>query len=161
MSAKIIFVVVAAAVAIGSAVVVGLIAAVVGLAAKMPTPALVTITTEAAAAAFGGVIALAGIGAGLFFKASAPVAHADTDKPDTAAGRDDGSGSAAPRPGSSRSGAASDSELRAAVEAHALILKAPPAELHKRPGSAMRDCAADGQPREGLAWPDRRAGHQH
>jgi hypothetical protein len=45
----------------------GLIVAVAGLSAQMPAPALVTSTAEAATAVFGGVIALSGTAATLFF----------------------------------------------------------------------------------------------
>ena len=96
---------------------------------------LVTITSESAAAAFGGVIALSGIAASLFFKASAPVATEDAGKPTTPAAW----------AGPVRSGCCS--ELRAAVEAYAAVLEAPHAEWR---GSVMRGRAAGGQRRKGL-----------
>jgi hypothetical protein len=150
MPAKITFVIVTAVAAIGSAVAAGFLAAVVGLAVKMPTATLVTITTESAAAAFGGVIALSGIAAGLFFKTSALVTAPAADKPTTPAGRDSGSrrGSGGALPGPDRSGAAADGELRAAVEAYAVVLEAPHAQWR---GSVMRGRAAGGQRRKGLA----------
>jgi hypothetical protein len=67
VSAKLIFFVVAATAAIGSAVLAGLIVAVVGLSARLPTATLITLIAGTAAAAFGGVIALAGMAASLFF----------------------------------------------------------------------------------------------
>jgi hypothetical protein len=123
MPAKIIFLFGAATAAIGSAVVAGLIAAVVSLAVKMPTAPLVTITTEAVIATFGGVIALAGIGADLFFEGPAPAVIPDAYKPTTPAGPDSESGSVLLGFGSGRSAAASDKELRAAIEAHALVFE--------------------------------------
>jgi hypothetical protein len=111
MSARLIFIVAAAAAAIGAAVVAGLIVAVAGLSAKMPTATLITITAESAAAVFGGVIALSGIAAALFFKTPAPTAP-DTGNPAAPRAERNGKGGRA----LPRSGAACDSELRVAVK---------------------------------------------
>jgi hypothetical protein len=119
MSARLIFVVAAAAAAIGAAVVAGLIVAVVGLSAKMPTATLITITAEAAAAIFGSVIALSGITAALFFKPPAPPAPNMGNSAASRAGRDGKGGRALPR-----SDAACDSGLRAALKARAMVLEA-------------------------------------
>jgi hypothetical protein len=119
MSARLIFVVAAAAAAIGAAVVAGLIVAVVGLSAKMPIATLITTTAEAAVAVFGGVIALSGIAAALFFKAPAPTTQGMGNPAVSRAGRDSKDGCALPR-----SGVACDSELRAAVKARAMALEA-------------------------------------
>jgi hypothetical protein len=69
---KLVFFAGAVAAAIVSAVLAGLIVAVVGLSARMPAAALVTLIAEAAAAAFGGVIALSGMAASLFFCTAEP-----------------------------------------------------------------------------------------
>lgn len=129
MSAKLIFVVVAMAAAIGCAVLAGLIVAVVCLSARLPEATLVTVTAESAAAAFGGVIALSGIAASLFFKVSEPATPDDpTISPAGGRGEADGAHNA----GSDRS--REDGELRAAVEARALFLRAARAELREQSG---------------------------
>jgi hypothetical protein len=121
VSARLIFITVAAATAIGSAVVAGLIAAIVCLAAKIPPPTLITLALESAAAVFGGVIALAGVAAALFFTAPGPTERV---KPRSPRARQCGETSKAHVVGSSWSGqsARSDRELRAAVKARALVL---------------------------------------
>ncbi len=129
MSAKLIFVVVALAAAVGCAVLTGLIVAVVCLSARLPEATLVTVTAESSAAAFGGVIALAGIAASLFFKISEPATPDDPAIP-SAGERSEAAG--APDAGSDRS--RKDGELRAAVEARALFLKAARAELREQSG---------------------------
>lgn len=132
MSAKLIFVVGAAAAAIGCAVLAGLIVAVVGLSARVPEATLVTVTAESAAAVFGGVIALSGIAASLFFKASEPTTP-DNPVISPAGRRSDPGG--AHDAGSDRS--RQDGELRAAVEARALLLKAARTELREQAGSGQ------------------------
>ena len=131
MSAKLIFVVVAAAAAIGSAVLAGLIVALVGLFARTPDETVVTLTADTAATVFGGVIALSGIAASLFFKAPEPAA---LDDQATSLGRQRSKADTAYATGSDRSceNTACDGELRAAVEARALVLKAARAEQHER-----------------------------
>ncbi len=131
MSAKLIFVVVAATAAIGSAVLAGLIVTVVGLSARMPDETLVTLTAETAAAVFGGVIALSGIAASLFFKSPEPAAPGN---PATSlAGRRGEADNAHPTgPDRSCEDAACDGELRAAMEARALVLEAARAEQRER-----------------------------
>lgn len=125
MSAKLIFVVAATVVAIGSAILAGIITALVGLSAKAPTATLITLTTGSAAAAFGGVIALSGMAASVLFNAPEPAGQ----KPFAISAtkrRRAGSINNAKRD-QACGDAASDEELRAALEARALIFQAHPA----------------------------------
>jgi hypothetical protein len=131
VSAKLIFIVAAATAAIGSAVLAGLIVAAAGLCVGMPDETLVTLTTDTAAAVFGGVIALSGIAASLFFKSPDAAARDKPATPPAGQGGEAGSIHAA-RPHRSVEDAADDRELRAAVEARALALEAARAELHEQ-----------------------------
>jgi hypothetical protein len=72
VSAKLIFFIVAAAIAIGSAVLVGLTVAVIGLSIKMPAADLITLTAGAATATFAAAVALASMAANLFFNGPEP-----------------------------------------------------------------------------------------
>ena len=72
MSAKLIFFIVAAAIAIGSAVLAGLTVAVIGLSIKMPAAGLITLTAGAATATFAAAVALASMAANLFFNTPEP-----------------------------------------------------------------------------------------
>lgn len=67
MRAKLIFFAVAAAAAIGSAALAGLIVAVAGLSTHLPAATLITLIAGAGAATFAGVVALASMAASLFF----------------------------------------------------------------------------------------------
>ncbi len=72
MRAKLIFFIVAAAVAVGSAGLVGLTVAVIGLSIKMSATGLITLTAGAATATFAAAVALASMAANLFFNATEP-----------------------------------------------------------------------------------------
>jgi hypothetical protein len=124
--AKLIFVVVAAVVAIGSAFLAGIITALAGLSAKAPTATLITLTTGSAAAAFGGVIALSGMAASILFNAPERACQ----KPSvisTAKRRRASSSIHATGRDQVREDAVGDEDLRAALEARALISKRQPA----------------------------------
>jgi hypothetical protein len=114
VSARLVFLAGAAAAAIISAMLAGLIIAVAGLSAHMPTAALVTLIAEAAAAVFGSVIALSGTAATLFFDNAevgalpAPPGHLDAVGWARLGGRD-----------WCRDYTIGDSELRAALRARA------------------------------------------
>jgi len=111
---KLIFFAGAVAAAIVSAVLVGLIVAVVGLSAQMSAAALVTLIAEAAAAVFGGVIALSGMAASLFFCTAEPGAVPALPGHHDMAGRAHLGGL-----GECRDYALGDGELRAALRARA------------------------------------------
>jgi hypothetical protein len=72
VSAKLVFFIVAAASAIGSAILVGLTVAVIGLSIKMSAAGLITLTAGAATATFAAAVALASMAADLFFNAPEP-----------------------------------------------------------------------------------------
>ena len=72
MRAKLVFFAAAAAAAIGSAALAGLIVAVVGLCAHLPAATLITLIAGTAAATFTGVVALESIAASLFFNTPEP-----------------------------------------------------------------------------------------
>jgi hypothetical protein len=131
VSPRLIFVVVATVAATGSAVLAGIIVAVVGLSARMPTATLITSSAGSATAVFGGVIALAGLAASLLFNAPGPDGR---KHPATSLGRQRSKADPAlvAGPGRSFEYAVCDGELRAAVEARALFLEAARAERHER-----------------------------
>ena len=83
MSAKLIFFIVAATIAIGSAVLARLTVAVIGLSIKMPAIGLITLIAGTATATFAAAVALASMAADLFFTASRPPSadHSPTAPP--------------------------------------------------------------------------------
>lgn len=99
--------------------------------APMPYETVATSTAETAAAVFGGVIALSGIAASLFFKAPEPSAPSNPATSLAERRREAGTAQVT-GPDRSCGNAASDGELRAAVEARALVLDAARAELRER-----------------------------
>jgi hypothetical protein len=138
VSARLIFFIMAAAAAIGSAVLAGLIVAVVGLSAQVPTATLITLIAGTAAVPFGGVIALAGMAASLFFTAPEPAAPNDTaiSLPGRAG---DACSAHDAEIDQFREDVAHDGEIRAALEARALVLEAARTESRER---AERDLDA-------------------
>ena len=77
MTAKVVFFIVSAVTAVGSAALAGLAVAVIGLSVRMPTATLIALASGAATATFGAVVALAGTAANLFF--STAKAHTSAD----------------------------------------------------------------------------------
>ena len=115
MPARIIFIITTVAAAFGCAIAAGLITAVIGLSAKMPPADLITAAAGTAAAVFGGVIALSGIAAGLFFT-TPPTDRGNLADPPAGQPVTGSKPPAVPGPGTSR-----DQELRAAVRASTLL----------------------------------------
>jgi hypothetical protein len=139
MPARFVFLAATAAAAISSAALAGLAAAAAGLCAGMPGETIITLTADTAAAVFGGVIALFGIAASLFF--SSPETASQDNLVPPLVRRHSAVSSTRPSgmphfPGS----IPGDSRLRAALEARALALRPVGTERQEqaRPGMSRQ-----------------------